>query len=135
MQFQSMNISLLHMYRVYLPLYQNCIDSVVLISLNVTWNIRNEVHLFLYKQSIFDPQPKSYLKLVSAIFYQFFIYHQIIALQKIWKIFFISSKKLFSFSRYSSFCIFVFPIFFSLSAIALAVDPRKILKFMTSSTV
>ena len=43
MQFQSMNISLLHMYRVYLPLYQNCIDSVVLISLNVMWNIRNEV--------------------------------------------------------------------------------------------
>ena len=83
MQFQSMNISLLHMYRVYLPLYQNCIDSAVLISLNVRWNIRNEAHLFLYKQSIFDPRPKSYLKLVSAIFYQFFIYHQIIVLQKI----------------------------------------------------
>ena len=33
MQFQSMNI-LLHMFQVYLPLYQNCIDSVVLISLN-----------------------------------------------------------------------------------------------------
>ena len=42
MQFQSMNI-LLHMCRVYLPLYQSCIDSVVLISLNVMWNIRNEV--------------------------------------------------------------------------------------------
>ena len=33
------------------------------------------------------------LKLVSAIFYQIFIYHQKIALQKIWKMFFISSKK------------------------------------------
>ena len=43
MQFQIMNISFLHMYRVYLPLYQNCIDRVVLISLNVMWNIRNEV--------------------------------------------------------------------------------------------
>ena len=43
MQFQSINISLLLMYQVYLPLYQNCIDSVVLISLNVMWNIRNEV--------------------------------------------------------------------------------------------
>ena len=43
MQFQSMNISLLYMYRVYLPLYQNCRDSVVLISLNLMWNIRNEV--------------------------------------------------------------------------------------------
>ena len=51
------------------------------------------------------------LKLVSAIFYQIFIYHQMIAPQKIWNKFFISSKKLFSFSRYSSFCIFVFPSF------------------------
>ena len=42
MQFQSMNISLLHMYRVYLLLYQNCIESVVLISLNVMWTIKNE---------------------------------------------------------------------------------------------
>ena len=47
------------------------------------------------------------LKLVSAIFYQIFIFHQIIALQKLWKMFFISSKKLFWFSRYSNFCIFV----------------------------
>ena len=52
------------------------------------------------------------LKLVSAIFYQNFIFHQMIAPQKLWKIF-ISSKKLFSFSRYSNFCIFVFPSFFS----------------------
>ena len=49
------------------------------------------------------------LKLVSVIFYQFFIFHQMIAR---WKVFFISSKRLFSFSRYSDFCIFVFPSFF-----------------------
>ena len=53
----------------------------------------------------------SSLKLVSAIFYQIFIFHQIIALQKLWKMFFISSKKRFSFSRYSSFSVSVFPSF------------------------
>ena len=41
------------------------------------------------------------LKIVSAIFYQIFISHQMIALQKLWKMFFISSKKLFSFSKIS----------------------------------
>ena len=51
------------------------------------------------------------LKLVSAIFYQIFVSHQMIALQKLWKMFFISSKKLFSFSKYSNFCISVFPSF------------------------
>ena len=68
--------------------------------------------------------------LIKAFFYQIFIFHQIIAIQKLWKMFFISSKKLFSFSRYSNFCIFAFPSFFPLlSAIALEVDSRKILKF------
>ena len=43
-------------------------------------------------------------------------------------------KKLFSYSRHSNFCIFIFPSSFSLSAIALEVDERKILKFMMSST-
>ena len=51
------------------------------------------------------------LKLVSTIFYQIFIFHQVIALQELWKRSFISSKKLFPFSRYSSFCRFVFPLF------------------------
>ena len=54
---------------------------------------------------------KNNLKLVSAIFYQISIFHWI-AFQKLWKIFFISSKKLFSFSRYSNFCNPVFPSFF-----------------------
>ena len=53
------------------------------------------------------------LKLVSAIFYQMFIFHWIIALQKLSKMFFISSKKLFLFSRYSNFCISVYLSFFS----------------------
>ena len=44
-----------------------------------------------------------FLKLISAIFYQIFIFYLI-------KMFFISSKKLFSFSIYSNFCIF-FPSF------------------------
>ena len=63
---------------------------------------------FLSKQEFFM---KLTLKLMSAIFYQIFIFNQMIALQKLWKMFFISSKKLFSFLRYSSFCISVFPSF------------------------
>ena len=55
------------------------------------------------------------LKLVSAIFYQNFIFHQMIALQKLWKMFFISSKKLFSFLRYSSFLYIRLPLFFPVS--------------------
>ena len=51
------------------------------------------------------------LKLVSAIFYQIFISHQMKALQKLQKMLFILSKKLFSFSRYSNFCISIFPSF------------------------
>ena len=54
------------------------------------------------------------LKLVSAIFYQIFISDQMIVLQKL-KMFFIPSKKLFSFSRYSNFCISVFLFFPSVS--------------------
>ena len=53
------------------------------------------------------------LKLVSAMYYQIFIFDQMIALQKLWKMFFISSKKLFLFLRYSNFCIFVYPSFSS----------------------
>ena len=57
------------------------------------------------------PNLKKSLKLVSVIFYQNVISHWLIALQKLWKMFFILSKKLFSFSRYSDFCISVFPSF------------------------
>ena len=53
------------------------------------------------KNSHLFTSPKLYciiwksLKLVSTIFYQIVIFHQMIALQKLWKMFFISSKKLF----------------------------------------
>ena len=50
------------------------------------------------------PYLQTILKFVSAIFTKIF-FHQMIALQKLWKMLFISSKKLFSFSRYSNFCI------------------------------
>ena len=36
----------------------------------------------------------------------FLFFHQMIALQELWKMFFISSKKLFPFSRYWNFCNF-----------------------------
>ena len=60
--------------------------------------------------SVFINDLAETLKLVSAIFYKIFIFHQMIALQKLWKMFFISSKKLFSFSRYSNFCILSLPL-------------------------
>ena len=50
-----------------------------------------------------------YLKFVFAIFIKFLFFHQMITLQNLWKMFFISSKKLFSFSRYS---IFLYKSFF-----------------------
>ena len=44
-------------------------------------------------------------------FFIIFIFHQMMVLQKLCKMFFSSSKNLFSFSSYSDFCIFVFPSF------------------------
>ena len=55
--------------------------------------------------------PKVNLKLVSTIFVKFLFFHQMIGLQKLWKLLFISSTKLFSCSRYSIFCICVLPSF------------------------
>ena len=57
------------------------------------------------------------LKLVSAIFYQFFIFHQIfcfsqIFLQKLWKMFFISSKKLFRSGNIHFFVLLLSSLFF-----------------------
>ena len=72
------------------------------------------------------------LKLLSAIVYRIFIYHQMIAFQKKKKkkrkIFFISSKNLFF--RCRDIHVFIFsssPLFFPVS-IALVTDLRKILK-------
>ena len=85
-----------------------------------SWIVKNvcNIVLFFVATDWFSPIIASkvfciwFLKLVSAIFCQIFIFRQMIALQKLWKMFFISFKKLFSFSRYSNFCIFVFLSFF-----------------------
>ena len=68
-------------------------------------------------------EPDLPLELVSAIFIKFLFFRQMIALHKLWKMLFISSKKLFSFSSYSIFCISSFPLSY-LSAIALEDDQR-----------
>ena len=63
------------------------------------------------KDSVFGHFSRS---VVSAIF--FFKknnFHQMKTLQKLWKMFLLSSKKLFSFSRHSNFCISIFPSFLS----------------------
>ena len=55
----------------------------------------------------------SNVKACVHYFDQIFIFHQMIALQKLWKMLFNLSRKLFSFSRYSVFCISVLPSFFA----------------------
>ena len=60
------------------------------------------------QKNYFIGQFKACVRYFLSILYFFY---QVIALQKLWKIFFISSKKLFLFLRYSIFCIFVFPSF------------------------
>ena len=62
----------------------------------------------------------------------FFFFHEMITLQKQWKMLFISCNKLFSISRYSNFCIAILLSFLSLSAMAFEDDRRWILKFMAS---
>ena len=72
----------------------------------------HESNVTLFSSEVSSYAEKTSLIPVCAIFNQMFIFHQMLALQKLWKVFFISSKKLFLFSRYSIFCIFVFPPFF-----------------------
>ena len=67
-------------------------------------------------------------KLVSAFFIKILILHQMIALQKLWKMFFISSKKLFSFARYSHF--YVFPFLSTLSRLKRTNGTGKIYDVM-----
>ena len=55
------------------------------------------------------------LKLVSAIFYQIFISHQMVALQNLWKMLFISSKKLFFVLKIFKFLYFGLPLFLPVS--------------------
>ena len=64
-------------------------------------HVNNPANIYLIKANNRNTKKRceicSKLKLASAIFYQ------MKALQKLWKMFFISSEKLFSFSRYSNF--------------------------------
>ena len=60
---------------------------------------------------VFQWLDDQFLKLVSAIFIKFLFFHQMIAFQKLWKMLFISSKKLFH-SRDIQFFVFLsFPHF------------------------
>ena len=77
---------------------------------------------------------KCVLKLVSTLFYQFFYFSPNDNPSKTMKNVF-SSKKLFLFLRYSNFLYIHLPLFFSVSATALELDSRKIIKFVTSSPV
>ena len=54
-------------------------------------------------------KPTDNLKACVRYFYQFLFFHQMIALQNLWKMFFIPSEKLSSFSGYSNFCPFSLP--------------------------
>ena len=99
-------------FRLKIDIWRFGISIIVtsLFSFFETWN--NEKLCFAAYFKTEAVVRKCSLKLASAIFYQIVIFQQMIALQKLWKMFFISSKKLFSFSRYSNFCIFVSPSFF-----------------------
>ena len=60
------------------------------------WKFFPEYKLFHFSKCIMNITMKEHsLKLVSAIYYQKFIFHQMIALQELWKLFFISSKSSF----------------------------------------
>ena len=99
-------------FRLKIDIWRFGISIIVssLFSFFETWN--NEKLCFAAYFKTEAVVRKCSLKLASAIFYQIVIFQQMIALQKLWKMFFISSKKLFSFSRNTHFCFFVFPSFF-----------------------
>ena len=81
--------------------------------------------LFWLYVDIFQKESIDYhLKLLSAIFYQICIFHRMVALQKLWKMFFISSKNALFVLEIFKFLYFCLPLFFSLSAIALEVVRR-----------
>ena len=77
----------------------------------------NIFHIFFSYKKIWEGYLVKNLKLKVCVYYFLsnFYFCQMIVLQSLWKLFLISSKRLFSFSRHSSFCIFVFPAFFSVS--------------------
>ena len=67
------------------------------------WRQRKEWWLCIYVEGL---PIKVIQNLCPLFFIKFLFFPQMIALQKLWKMFFISSKNLFSLSRYSSFCNF-----------------------------
>ena len=76
-------------------------------------HIGNKLTTFpFYVKLEINSKRKVSLRLFS--FHLFFIFHQMIALQKLWKTLFIPSKKLFSILRYSNFSNF-FPFLSTLS--------------------
>ena len=74
------------------------------------------------------------LKLVSAIFYQIFIFHQMISLQKLWKFFLFHLKCSFR-SRDIQILVFLSSPLFSPVSNCFRSWSKKILKYMASSTV
>ena len=96
---------------IFLKFYINQFSNRFLLFLHfpALWNLfiymKSSFHVILYlRWKWFQFIIFFYLKLVSAIF------SSNDRFQKLWKMFFISSKKLFPFSRYSNFCRF-FPSF------------------------
>ena len=91
------------------------IETVKLLAPNNRFHIVRLVSYILHEGGLFHndwlEQKNLFLKLVSAIFNEIFIFHQMIAPQKPWKMFFIPSEKLFLFSRYSHFCVSIFNFF------------------------
>ena len=128
--FTFCNISCLFalLVTVFLTLKSNSYRSTIyfhtlsfLVTIITIWSL-----LWLYSLLILS-------KLLSTIFYQMFIFHQIIALQNYEKWFSFHLKSSFR-SRDIQIFVFLSFLFFSLSVISSEVDPRKMLKFMTSTT-
>ena len=61
--------------------------------MNANNKIENYLHLKKHYRIVYS------LKIVSAIFIKFLFFRQMIDLQKLWQMLFMSSKKLFSFSK------------------------------------
>ena len=86
--------------------------KIYILIFNLTHSLISLVASFHFPQwKIFFPIHWQILKACVPYFDQILFFHQMIALQKLWKMLFSSSKKLFSFSRYSNFFIFVLPSF------------------------
>ena len=89
-----------------------CIYCVIFI----TWIRVSFCIKFLKKnKKTWKKKLQSFLHKACVCYFLSIFFNQMIALQKLWKMFFIWSKKLFWFSRYSNFCIFVFLSFFHVS--------------------